>query len=246
MLSDKPFYHASIRKVLIAFGRLFTDISFERKDNDGNVSQLISVPVAPGSREKWIARIQEDPNLSGKTQITLPRIGFELSGFQYDPTRKLPTMNQFSGNESGTIGDVSSAYSPVPYNLNFTAYVVSKTQGDALQIIEQILPYFTPGYTVTVEMFPEVGISQDIPFVLEGVTMEDNYDGPFESKRTVTYTLSFVAKTVLLGPAKKNGSTILHTRIGLGSSDLKKINEVHSWDVSESGKIINNGWKELE
>lgn len=246
MLSDKPFYHSSIRNVLIAFGRLFTNLSFERKDNDGNVVQVIKVPVAPGSREKWIARIQEDPNLSGKTQITLPRIGFELSGFQYDPTRKLPTMNQFSGNDSGTIGDVSSAYSPVPYNLNFTAYVVSKTQGDALQIIEQILPYFTPGYTVTVEMFPEVGISQDIPFVLEGVTMEDNYDGPFESKRTVTYTLSFVAKAVLLGPAKKNGATILKTRVSLGRLEPKELEEIHSWDVSPSGEIINGGWKELE
>jgi hypothetical protein len=244
MLSESPFYHSSIRTILIAFGRLFTDLQFERKDSDGNVVQLIKVPVAPGSREKWIARIQEDPNLSGKTQITLPRIGFELDGFQYDASRKLQTMTQFSGNLSGKLDEITTAYSPVPYTLSFKLYVVSKTQGDALQIVEQILPFFTPGYTVTVEMFPEVGINQDIPFVLQGVSMEDSYDGPFETKRTVTYILEFVAKAELLGPAKTGGNTILHTRVKLGSS-MDTLSEMHSWDATESGDVTNNGWSEL-
>lgn len=241
MLSDQQFYHSSIRNILIAFGRMFTDLTFERKDNDGNIVQHIKVPVAPGSREKWIARIQEDPNLSGRTQITLPRIGFELSGFQYDASRKLPTMTQFSGNKTGNVNDLATAYSPVPYNIDFTLYVVSKTQGDALQIVEQILPYFTPGYTVSVQMFPEVGISQDIPFVLQGVSMQDDYDGPFETKRTVTYVLNFVAKAILLGPSKREGNTILHTRIKLGET----MKELHSWDVNNDGSIT-GGWEELE
>lgn len=241
MFTESPFYHASIRNVLIAFGKMFTNLEFERKDNQGTVIQKIKVPVAPGSREKWIARLQEDPNLSGRTQITLPRIGFELSGFQYDPSRKLPTMTQFVGNTTGDVNDYASSFSPVPYNIEFSLYIVSKTQGDALQIVEQILPFFTPGYTVTVDLFPEVGISQDIPFVLQSVNMQDDYDGPFESKRTVTYMLTFVAKAVLLGPSKKDGNTILHTRVTIGETSKEK----HSWDVLNDGTII-GGWEELE
>lgn len=240
MFNESPFYHASIRNILVAFGKMFTNLEFERKDGDGNVVQKIKVPVAPGSREKWIARLQEDPNLSGRTQITLPRIGFELSGFQYDPGRKLPTMTQFVGNTTGDLNGYASAYSPVPYNIEFTLYIVSKTQGDALQIVEQILPFFTPGYTVTVDLFPEVGITQDIPFVLQAVSMQDDYDGPFESKRTVTYVLNFVAKAVLLGPSKKDGSTILHTRVTIGETSKER----HSWDVLNDGTIV-GGWEEL-
>lgn len=241
MLIEAPFYHGSIRKTLIAFGRLFTNLKIERTDSDGNVVQTIKVPVSPGNRDKWLARIQEDPELSGKTQITLPRIGFELTGFQYDPSRKMQTLNQFRGEATpGDVTDFARAYSPVPYNLQFTLYVVAKSQGDALQIVEQILPFFTPGYTVTVDMFPEVGISQDIPFVLEEVSMEDTYDGSFESKRQVTYVLNFVAKTELLGPSKKDGNIILHTRIKLPNQEM-----LHSWDGDQATGEITGGWSDL-
>lgn len=238
MLSDPRFYHSSIRNVLIAFGRLFTDLSFERKDEDGNVVQIISVPVSPGHAEKWLRRLQEDPNLSGRTQITLPRIGFEMTSLQYDPSRKLATMNQFSANQTGSIEDYATAYTPVPYNLEFALYIVTKTQGDALQILEQIVPYFTPGYTVTVDMFPEIGVKQDVPFVLQNVSMQDDYDGSFDQKRMVIYTLSFTAKTNLLGPVKKDGSIILHTRLKINNE------EEHHWDVNNDGSITGE-WVDL-
>lgn len=241
MLSDQPFYHSSIRKILIAFGKLFTNLEIGRKDSDGNLIQRIKVPVQPGSREKWLARIQEDPNLAGTVQISLPRIGFEIVGFQYDASRQLPVMNMFKGADED-INKIASSYAPVPYNIEFSLYVACKTQGDALQIVEQILPYFTPGYTVTVDMFPEVGIQQDIPFSLVGVSMQDDYEGPFEQKRIVIYTLNFTAKTYILGPAKAGGNTILHTRVRLGEDKMER---EHSWDV-EDGEIIDNGWKDLE
>ncbi|HET8685674.1 MAG TPA: tail sheath stabilizer and completion protein, partial [Methanosarcina sp.] len=221
----------------------FTDLEFERKDNDGNIQQVIKVPVSPGHFEKWLKRIQEDPNLSGRTQITLPRIGFELVSLGYDASRKIATMNQFTGNQTGNLNDYSSAYTPVPYNLNLQLYISTKTQGDALQILEQILPFFCPGYTVTIDMFPEVGISQDVPFILQGVEMQDNYDGSFEQKRMVTYTLSFVAKVNLLGPIKSGGSPILHTRIKI--SDYNAPIEEHHWDVNNDGSITGE-WIDLE
>lgn len=243
MLSDSPFYHSSIRNILVAFGRLFTNIEFERKNNEGIVVQRIKVPVAPGHTSKWLSRIKSDPELSGKTQVVLPRIGFEMVGFQYDPTRKLQVLTQFHGNKSGDINDLQSSYSPVPYNINFDLYIVGNTMGDCLQIVENILPYFTPGYIVTVKMFPEVGISQDIPFVLNGVNFDDSYEGSFETKRLVTYVLNFTAKAELLGPIKKNGSTILHTRVKLGESDpLERLN---SWDVNDDGTITGD-WSDIQ
>lgn len=242
MFGEQPFYHASIRKIVIAFGRLFTDLAFERHDNDGNVVQKIKVPVAPGSMEKWLRRIKEDPNLSGKTQIVLPRIGFELNGFQYNPTRKLMTMNTFSSSSKADYSDLARAYTPVPYDIGFKLYVAAKTQGDALQIVEQILPYFTPDYTVSVLMFPEVGISQDVPIVLEGTTFHDNYDGGFDEKRMCLWELDFVAQANLLGPAKKGGDIILHTRIKLGETEPLK--EMHSWDVQDDGTITGE-WTDL-
>ncbi|HET8685681.1 MAG TPA: tail sheath stabilizer and completion protein, partial [Methanosarcina sp.] len=147
-------------------------------------------------------------------------------------------------NTSGVLGDDNSSYSPVPYNFTFKLYIVCKTQGDALSIVEQIIPYYGPSYTETVKMFPEVGISQDVPFTLVDVAMQDNYDGPFETKRTVTYVLTFVAKANLLGPVKQNGSTILHTRIKLTNGDTNKPIEEHHWDVNDDGSIT-GGWEDL-
>ena len=242
MFSDKPFYHASIRNILVSFGKMFTNLEFERRDNDGNIVQKIKVPVALGNKDKWLARIKEDPNLSGKTQITLPRIGFELVGFQYDGSRKLASKTQFSKAASLEVGDITTAYSPVPYNIMLNLYVVTKTQGDALQIVEQILPYFTPQYTVTIDMFPEVGITQDVPFVLQDVSMQDDYEGSFEQKRVVIYTLSFIAKAELLGPAKTGGNQILHTRIKVGS--FENLERLHSTDVLDDGSI-SEGWSDI-
>lgn len=242
MFGDQPFYHASIRKIVVAFGKLFTGLAFERHDSEGNVVQKIKVPVAPGSMEKWLRRLKEDPNLSGKTQIVLPRIGFELNGFQYAPNRKTMTLNSFSTATKADFSDLARSFSPVPYDIGLRLYVACKTQGDALQIVEQILPYFTPDYTVTIKMFEEVGISQDVPIVLMNTEMSDNYDGSFDDKRIVIWTLDFVANATLLGPVKKGGDIILHTRIKLGSKD--PLDRLHSWDAEDDGDITGE-WTDL-
>lgn len=217
MLSKSPYYHSTIRKCLVAFGALFTNIQIERTDKDGTVQKVIEVPISYGNKEKWLARINEDPNLDKRVLISLPRIGFELTDFQYDGTRKLNKMTQLRSDDPSSIGTVATMYTPVPWNLGFSVYILTKTADDALRIIEQILPFFTPGYTVTINAIPEMGIKQDVPVILNGVSYEDNAsEGSFEERREIKYVLNFTMKAELWGPQSES-DIILHTRTKLGT-----------------------------
>jgi hypothetical protein len=135
-----------------------------------------------------------------------------LVGMEYDPTRKLNKLTQLRSCTDTSIGNAVTAYAPVPYNINFMVYVMTKTQDDALQIVEQIIPYFTPQYVVTVNLIPQLGIVQDIPFTLNGVDINDSFEGPVENRREIVYTLSFTAKTEFLGPINTGSNVILQTR----------------------------------
>lgn len=211
-----PFYHGVTRKIIIAFGDLFSKITIERCNNAGVVEQVIPVPVSYGNREKWYVRLQEEPSFDKKVSITLPRIGFELTGIQYDPERKLNKMTTLRTCGTNSLGQVDAkAFMPVPYNLDFTVYVYTKTQDDGLRIIEQILPYFTPNYSVSVHTYPELNIIQDVPFNLNGVSLNDSFDGPVETRREIIWTLNFTAKAEFMGPIKKAdpAGVILHTRV---------------------------------
>jgi hypothetical protein len=161
------------------------------------------VPISYGNKEKVAgSRIKEDPNLDRRVLVSLPRIGFELTDFQYDGSRrKLNKMTQLRSDDPSAVGTVATMYTPVPWNLGFNVYILTKTADDALRIIEQILPFFTPGYTVTINAVPEMGITQEIPVVLAGVSYEDNAtDGPMEERREIKYTLNFTMKAELWGP----------------------------------------------
>lgn len=220
MLSKQPYYHSTIRKCLVAFGALFTNIQIERTDKEGNVQKIIEVPISYGNKEKWLARINEDPNLDKRVLVSLPRIGFELTDFAYDGSRKLNKMTQMTqlkSDDPNAVGAVATMYTPVPWNLGFSVYIMTKTQDDALRIIEQILPFFTPGYTVTINAVPEMGIKQDIPVVLNGVSYEDNAaEGTMEERREIKYVLGFTMKAELWGPVS-DSNIILHTRTKLGT-----------------------------
>ena len=146
----QQFYHESIRKVIIAFGTTFNNIQLVRKDNDGNIKQSMKVPLAYGPRQKWLTRLNEDASLSKTVAITLPRIGFEIQNLQYDPNRKLNRVQKFKKVKGASANRLDSQYMPVPYNLNIQLYVMAKESDDSLQIIEQILPYFQPDYTLTI------------------------------------------------------------------------------------------------
>ena len=201
----QQFYHETIRKIIVAFGTTFNNIQLVRKDNDGNITQSMKVPLAYGPQQKFLVRLNEDADLSKQVAITLPRIGFEIQNLSYDPARKLNRVQKFKKVKSGRSNTLESQYMPVPYNLSVQLYVMAKQSDDALQIVEQILPFFQPDYTLTINDMADMGIKRDIPIVLNSISYEDNYQGDFETRRALIYTLDFSVKFYLYGPVTSQG-----------------------------------------
>ena len=191
------FYHEITRKTVIAFGTLFNDIYVRHEDGAGNDISEMKVPVAYGPRQKFLARIQQQPELNKATQITLPRMSFEISSIQYDPTRKSGITQTFKAKDGEQMKKV---FMPVPYNLGFELNILTKLQDDGLQILEQILPFFQPGFTLTIDLADQIGEKRDVPMVLEDISFTDDYEGNFETRRALIYTLRFTAKTYMFGP----------------------------------------------
>ena len=196
----QQFYHESIRKVIVAFGTTFNNIQLVRKDNDGNIKQSMKVPLAYGPRQKWLVRLNEDADLSKTVAVTLPRIGFEIQTLSYDPSRKLNRVQKFKKVKGANSNRLDTQFMPVPYNLSIQLYIMAKQSDDALQIVEQILPFFQPDYTLTINDMTDMGIKRDVPIVLNDISYEDNYQGDFETRRALIYTLDFTAKFYLYGP----------------------------------------------
>jgi hypothetical protein len=194
------FYHEVFRRTIIAFGSIFNNISIKHTDSSGEVQSVIKVPLAYGPTQKFLARLEQSPDPSKPVQMTLPRMSFEMTGIQYDAQRKVTTTQTFTSKsvDDGTV--IKKAYMPVPYNMNFELSIMSKLNDDVLQIVEQILPYFQPAYNVTIELLSDVNEKRDIPIVLENITMQDDYEGDFTTRRVIYYTLRFTAKTYLFGP----------------------------------------------
>ena len=197
----QQFYHETMRKVVVAFGTIFNNINIVRTNSSGAVTQSMKVPLAYGPKQKFLTRLREDPNLNKKVALTLPRIGFEISGIAYDPSRKLNSIQKFKKTNNSESGKtMSSQFMPVPYNMDFELVVMAKQSDDALQIVEQILPFFQPDYTITLNDNTSMGTTRDVPIILTGVTYSDEYEGSFEDRRVLTYTMSFTAKFYLYGP----------------------------------------------
>ena len=190
-----------MRKVVVAFGTMFNDINLVRTNNAGEVIQTMKVPLAYGPKQKWLARLQEDPNITKKVAVTLPRLGFEIQTISYDSTRKLNSIQKLKKVNSSAQGKtMSQQFMPVPYNMDFQMSVMAKNSDDALQIVEQILPFFQPDYTVTLNDNTAMGTTRDVPIVLTNVGYEDNYEADMITRRAIIYTLSFTAKFYLYGP----------------------------------------------
>ena len=200
----QQFYHETMRKVVVAFGTIFNNIHLVRKDKNGNIIQTMKVPLAYGPREKFLVRLREDADLTKQVAVTLPRIGFEIQGLSYDATRKLNRVQRFKKVKTGTTKQLDTQYMPVPYNVDFQLYVMAKQSDDALQIVEQILPYFQPDYTVTINDNADMGIKRDVPLILNSVGYEDNYEGEFQQRRAIIYTMDFTAKFYLYGPVSSS------------------------------------------
>ena len=197
------FYNESMRRMTIGFGQIFNNIQIKRKDDTGKVIQTIRVPLAYGPKEKFLVRLDQQSSLNNREfAITLPRMGFEISNITYDPTRKLTRIQKFKqvkSNKDGKVLDFN--YTPVPYNISYNLFSFTASAEAGLQIIEQILPFFQPDFTVTINAIPDLNIKRDIPIILNSVNYEDTYSGDFQTRRAVIYTLNFTAKTYLFGPS---------------------------------------------
>lgn len=202
---DQRFYWGTIRKSIIAFGNMFNSITIERRDADGNIVQVLKVPISYASKQKALARIQQRPNVDDmNVQVIVPRMSFEMTTLTYDFNRKISPLQQNRA-LNATASTLDAQYAPTPYNINVELYVYAKNQDDGLQIIEQILPYFNPDYNLTVKSIPQLGIKNDLPILLDSVSFEDTYEGGFEDQRTIVWTLSFTMKLNFYGPINKQG-----------------------------------------
>jgi hypothetical protein len=203
------FYNEILRRTVIAFGSLFNGIEIKHTDSSNNIVSVIKVPLAYGPTQKFLARLEQSADLSKKTQITLPRMSFEFTGLTYDSSRKITTTQSFTVKDATNGTETKKAFMPVPYNMQFELSIMSKLNDDCLQIVEQILPYFQPAYTLTVDLVESINEKRDIPIVLENITMQDDYEGDFNSRRVLLYTLRFTAKTYLFGPVSSATKDII-------------------------------------
>ena len=219
MLNSNVYYHGIIRKCIVGFGSLFSDIYIDRREGDsvtGTVIQRLQSPLAYAPKEKWIVRLDQDTSLENNVYTTLPRMSFEITGYNYDSQRKVNRMQQIKCGD-GT-GAVSTMYTPVPYNLDISLYILTKTQEDGLQIIEQILPTFTPEYTLSINVVPDMSVKIDVPIILNSVSVQDDYDGDFQTRRFVTHSLNFQMKMNLFGPISNN-DVIQTSNINIGQNE---------------------------
>ena len=208
------FYNEILRSCIIGFGSLFNGIEVQHKNDKDDTVSVIQVPIAYGPTQKFLARMQQEANLNRPVQLTLPRISFEFTSLTYDPSRKT-TKNQSFITSTPDGSEVKRVYAPVPYNMGFTLSIYTKLNDDMLQIIEQILPYFNPHYNLSIKFLGNLNEIRDIPVVLDNINMDDDYEGNFDTRRALIYTLQFTLKTYLYGPVTDvTGDIIKKVTIG--------------------------------
>lgn len=207
MLSNY-FYHEILRKTIVAFGTLFNDIEIKHRNASGGDFSVIKVPIAYGPIQKFLARIEQSPNIKKEVAITLPRMAFEMVGMSYDPSRKSSTMQTFK-TISKEDKQVKKVLMPVPYNINMRLSILTKLNEDALQIVEQILPYFQPHFNLTINLVEQIGEKRDIPMTLNSIQMDDQYEGDYTTRRALIYNLDFTIKTYLFGPVASSSDGLI-------------------------------------
>ena len=200
----QTYYHKTLRKYVTLFGTLFNDIYINRVNGTDNV-QTLKIPITYGPKTKLFVRADEDPNLNRPFQINLPAMSFEMDGLGYAAERKLPTFKKHNIVTNALNSEQQKyIYNPVPYDIDFTLYIAVKNAEDGTRILEQILPYFGPEWTTTVNLIPEAEVKLDIPVYIRSVRSEDNYEGSIDATRTIIWALQFTMKAYLFGPIKKS------------------------------------------
>lgn len=202
MIGGIDFYNKLFQKYVILFGVLFDNIKIDRVLPDGTLEEQFKVPIAYGPREKFLARVTENPTGIAQAAIRLPRMAFSISNIQYAANRKLPTGGKILSVKNINGNNVyKNTHNPVPYDIGFKLQILSKTMEDGLRIVEQILPYFTPEYTVSAMLLGnDFDNKTDIPLVLDDVSIEDQYEEKFEDRKVLTLTLDFTMKCYFYGP----------------------------------------------
>jgi hypothetical protein len=204
-----PFYNRTIRKMVVGFGNLFNNITLVRYNKDQTEQERFVIPISYASKELYVKRLQEDPDLDKKVSTNLPRFSFEMNGFSYDASRKQNTnIKNFAKKDNAAI----SQYNPVPYNFDFSLYLYVRNIEDATQVLEHILSYFTPDYTIKLNLIPEMGIIKEVPIILNNTSQEIEYEGNADSPtRMIIWTLNFTVKGFIFGAVTPAGGIIKTT-----------------------------------
>lgn len=237
MLNQK-FYWGTIRKGIVAFGNLFNGIMIDRKNSAGETIQTIKVPLAYAPRNKFIARIQAQPQSYEQSFETfLPRMSFEMLSVAYDPNRKISLVQQSRTVNSGSTTTLNTQYAPTPYNVELGLYVYSKNQDDALQIVEQILPYFNPDFNLSINAIPELGLKHDLPIILNSINYDDDYEADFSQRRSIIWNLNFTMKMNFFGPVNRQ-SVIRSTTVNtFGNVDLTNKQQTYNATVDPTTAV---------
>ena len=199
------FYHATMRKSVAVFGTLFNNLRVIRKASDGSVLNQIRVPLAYGPKQKFLARLDQETGFDAPMAIKLPRMAFEITGLDIDSTQKLQKRNKIVEEHASDVGKKKTIKHHTSYNINMSLYIMAKNQDDGLQVVEQILPYFSPEYNVTISPVSGFAHKQDVAVILNSVTIDDQYEGDFVERRVLIYQLDFTMKMKFYGPTGNQG-----------------------------------------
>ena len=237
------FYNQAVRKTVISFGTLFNNIEL-KKIVDGQVKETEKVPLAYGPKQKFLYRLQGNPTDGRKVAITMPRMYFEMTGIDYDPSRKTPATQKYKTviNDEGK--EVRTQYVPVPYNISFEVGILCKSQDDGLQILEQILPFFQPSFSMSLKFIPDMDEVRDVAVVLNNVDFEDDWEDDFSTRRSITYSMQFTCKSYIYGPYTK-ADVIRKSRIieTIGDTNVNKRHVELSYtpkaktDINQDGQV---------
>jgi hypothetical protein len=202
MFKNQQFYHQHVKKAITVFGLLFTNININRVDGSNVTQQVIRVPLSYSTKQKFLSRIAlvDDADERGEVAITLPRMGFEIQGFEFDPGRKIsPVQKNKAIIEGEANTGISRSFVSTPWNMSLSLYIFAKNQEDGLQIVEQIMPFFNPDFNITVNELPELGIKRDINIKLDSVDYDDNYEGELAVRQSIIWTFNFTMKLNFYG-----------------------------------------------
>jgi len=237
------FYNQAVRKTVVSFGTLFNNIEL-KKTVDGQVIETEKVPLAYGPKQKFLYRLQGNPTDGRKVAITLPRIYFEMTGIDYDAARKTPATQKYKTVINDNGNEVRTQYVPVPYNISFEVGILCKSQDDGLQILEQILPFFQPSFSMSLKFIPDMDEVRDVAVVLNSVDFDDDWEDDFSTRRSITYTMQFTAKSYIYGPYTK-ADVIRKSRIieTIGDTNVNKRHVELSYtpkaktDINQDGQV---------